>query len=151
MTMERKRSDHRTKPYGGPWGDYLLNDYPRRLDWVEDGPAFVPQQLHRTARNASGYVHLEGGKPAMTKAWLNHLSGVPWQDVEKAIEIVRATDPEAIAALEYYQLPDALRPSRYAWAAARHINETTITDWYQRAVRKVGEVLRFVVRKEGGQ
>lgn len=143
----RKRSDHRTTPAGGPLGHYLLNDYLLKRDWCPDGPVLVMEQSHETERNSSGYVHLEGGKPAMKRGWLNHLSGYPWQAVAYAIELVRATDPDCIAALEYYQLPASRRPSRYAWAAQMGCGEQTISDWFKRAIRKVGEHL-WLARKE---
>lgn len=142
MTMEqRKRSDYRSMPWGGPFGAYLLNGYLAKQDWCPDGPVKVFEQPYETARNASGFVHLEGGKPAMKRAYLNHLSGYPWQAVRAAIEMVRDADPEAIAVLEYYQLPESRRPSRYVFAMDSHISEQTISERWKRAVRKVHDHL----------
>lgn len=141
MTLERQRyrTDHRTQPFGGPLGHYLLNDYLLKRDWNPDGPVMVPEQMHETARNASGYVHLEGGKPAMRRAWLNYLSGYPWQAMRLAIDMVRENDPEAVAVLEYYQLPESRRVSRYKFAFEQNCAESTLSDRFKRAIRKVSE------------
>lgn len=154
MTLQRKRlrTDHRTKPFGGPLGHYLLNGYLLKQDWCPDGATMVPEQMHETARNASGYVHLEGGKPAMRRAWLNHLSGYPWQAMRLAIDMVRERDPEAIAVLEYYQLPESRRISRYEFARQQICAETTLSDRFKRAIRKVSEHLGLAMEVwEGGR
>jgi hypothetical protein len=117
---------------------YLLNAFLLRQDWVPDRPTIIRGQMHETERTSSGhFIFVEGGKPAIKSAYMNRLSGFPYQVVRIAIEAVRAVDPQAIRILEWYQRPASFRLGRYAMAVDEEMSESNLTRRMHSAVRQI--------------
>ncbi|MBO9542700.1 hypothetical protein J7643_19095 [bacterium] len=62
---------------------------------------FAPLQLHKTERHAGGgFVHLEGGRPALRDEVLDMLDGIPYALMREAVMYLREHDTEIGQALD---------------------------------------------------
>lgn len=62
---------------------------------------FAPLQLHKTERHVGGgFVHLEGGRPALRDDVLDMLDGIPYLLMREAVMYLREYDSEIGHALD---------------------------------------------------
>jgi hypothetical protein len=106
-------------------------------------PESLAAQPYHTERHPGGHLVQteDGGKPKMKDAYLDRLSGTPWQIVKRAVELVKEVDPIAIQVLEWHQAPRARKPSRYRFAADLGMEESNLSRRFKSAVKQIHDHL----------